>query len=182
MTGGAHGAVRSLPFESAAMARPRLLRDLACCLPMLAAGAASASGPTSRFDCQVTDTEALAQLGSDGGPAELTHFSCRVRGGLLDGFVATGTNIWNGQQRDGRLLGSLVVARKNGSVVVYEVTQVTRAAMPPGPDTGGWEGRGRGIYKLATGGAVALAGKTFRSVARSAGPGAFTIDTTVEGQ
>lgn len=162
------------------MARPRLLRDLACCLPMLAAGAASASGPTSRFDCRVTDTESLARLGSDGGPAELTHFSCRVRGGLLDGFLATGTNIWNGQQRDGRLLGSLVVARRDASVVVYEVTQVTRAAKPPGADAGSWEGRGTGVYKLGTGDAVALAGRTFRSVARSAGPGAFTIETTVE--
>lgn len=164
------------------MARTRLLRNLACCLPMLAAGAAFASDGTSRFNCQVTDTESLARLGSDGGPAQLTRFTCRVRGGLLDGFVATGTNIWDGQQRDGALLGSLVVARKDGSVVVYEITRVTRAAKPPGADAGSWEGQGTGVYKLGTGVAVALAGRTFRSVARSAGPGAFTIETVVEGQ
>ena len=148
---------------------------------MLASGTAFASEATSRFDCHVTDTESLARLGSDGGPAELTHFSCRVRGGLLDGFLATGTNIWNGSLRDGHLLGSLVVARKQSSVVVYELTQVTRNPMPPGADAGGWEGRGTGIYKLATGAAIPLAGRTFRSVSRSAGAGAFTIETVVEG-
>lgn len=164
------------------MARARLLRHLACCLSLLAPAAAYPSEVTSRFDCQVTGTETLARLASGGGAAELTRFNCRVRGGLLDGFLATGTNIWDGQQRDGLLLGSLVVARKPGSVVVYELTRVTRTPKPPGGDTREWEGRGSGIYKLATGDAVALAGRTFRSVARSAGPGAFTIETVVEGQ
>ena len=163
------------------MARARLLRDLACCLPALAAAASYASDATSRFDCHVTGTEALPGLASAGGVAELTRFTCRVRGGLLDGFLATGTNIWDGQQRDGLLLGSLVVARKDTAVVVYELTRVTRHAKPRGADVRSWEGRGTGIYRLATGHAIALAGKTFRSVARSAGPGAFTIDTIVEG-
>lgn len=164
------------------MARLRLLRRLACVLPALAAPAAFASDATSRFDCHVTGTESLPALASGGGTAELTRFTCRVRGGLLDGFLATGTNIWDGAQRDGRLLGSLAVARKGASVVVYELTRVARDDRPPGADARSWEGRGTGIYKLATGAAVALAGKTFRSVARSAGPGAFTIETIVEGE
>lgn len=166
------------------MASLRLLRDAACALPALAAAAALASEPASRFDCRVTGTELLPGLASAGGVAELTRFSCRVRGGLLDGFEATGTNIWDGEQRHGLLLGSLVVAHKEGSVVVYEVTRVTRAARPRGAGAGagpvGWEGRGTGIYRLATGPAVALAGRTFHSIARSAGPGAFTLETVVE--
>lgn len=162
------------------MAPPRLLRDLTGGLLSLAAAAALAGEPPSRFDCRVTDTESLPGLASVGGVAELMRFTCRVRGGLLDGFQATGTNIWDGEQRHGLLLGSLVVARKEGSVVVYEVTRVTRDARPHGVEGGGWEGRGTGIYRLATGPAVALAGRTFRSIARSAGPGAFTIETVVE--
>lgn len=160
------------------MACPRLTA-LACVLPLVAA-AALAGEPTSRFDCHVTGTESLPGLASAGGVAQLTRFTCRVRGGLLDGFLATGTNIWDGEQRDGLLLGSLVVARKDTAVVVYELTRVTRDAMPLGADPRSWEGRGTGIYRLATGPAIALAGRTFRSVARSAGPGAFTIETVVE--
>lgn len=162
------------------MARPRPLRHLACGLLPLAAAAAFASEPSSRFDCRVTATESLPGLASAGGVAELTRFTCRVRGGRLDGFQATGTNIWDGEQRHGRLLGSLVVARRDTAVVVYELTRVTRDARPHGADARSWEGRGTGIYRLATGPAVALAGRTFRSVARSAGPGAFTIETVVE--
>jgi hypothetical protein len=161
------------------MAPPRLLRHLACALPALAAGAALADEPTSRFDCRVTGSESLPGLASTGGVAKLTRFTCRVRGGVLDGFQATGTNIWDGEQRLGVLLGSLVVARKDTAVVVYELTRVTRDG-PRGADDRSWEGRGTGIYRLATGPAVALAGRTFRSVARSAGPGAFTIETVVE--
>lgn len=162
------------------MAPPRLLRHLACALPALAAAAAWAGEPTSRFDCRVTASESLPGLASAGGVAELTRFTCHVRGGVLDGFQATGTNIWDGEQRLGLLLGSLVVASREGSVVVYELTRVTRAARPRGAEAGGWEGRGSGIYRLATGPAVALAGRTFHSIARSAGPGAFTIETVVE--
>lgn len=180
MTGGAHGAVRSLPFESAAMARPRLLRNPACALLPLAAAAALAGEPTSRFDCHVTGTESLPGLAPAGGVAELTRFTCRVRGGPLDGFEATGTNIWDGEQRRGRLLGSLVLARRDTAVVVYELTRVTRDPGQRGADASSWEGRGTGIYRLATGPAVALAGRTFRSIARSSGPGAFTIETVVE--
>ncbi len=161
------------------MACPRLLRLLACVLPALAGGA-FAREDASRFDCHVTDIEPLAHLASGGGTAELARFTCRVRGGLLDGFVATGTSIWDGQQRDGGLLGSLVVARKDSAVVVYELTRVSRNARPPGADPRSWEGRGSGIYRLATGTATGLAGKTFHSVSRSSGPGSFTIETVVD--
>lgn len=162
------------------MARPRLLRDLACGLLPLAAAAAFASEPASRFDCRVTGTETLPGLAPDGRGAEVSRFTCRVHGGPLDGFVATGTNIWGGPLRDGLLLGSLVVARKANSVVVYEVQEVKRRARAPGADVQCWEGQGTGVYKLATGVAAHLAGKSFHSVARSAGAGRFTIDTVVD--
>lgn len=161
------------------MARPRALHVLAFLLP-LAAAPVLASEAASRFHCQVTGTETLAGLAPDGGTAELSRFTCRVKGGPLDGFVATGTNLWGGRLRDGLLLGSLVVARKAHSIVVYEVQEVTRRARPPGADARSWEGQGTGVYKLATGVAAHLTGKSFHSIARSAGPGAFTIETVVE--
>jgi len=160
------------------MARPRALHVLAVLVP-LAGAPALASEAASRFHCQVTGIERLAAMAPDGGAAELSRFTCRVKGGPLDGFVATGTNLWGGRLRDGLLLGSLVVARKAHSVVVYEVQQVTRRARAPGSDARSWEGQGTGVYKLATGAVAHLAGKSFHSIARSAGPGAFTIETVV---
>lgn len=145
----------------------------------VAAPATLAGGATSHFMCRVTSTSRLDHLGREGQPAELSQFTCRVRGGLLDGFVATGTNIWEPAKTSAVLIGSIVVARKAEATVVYEVEQATRRLASADGRARGWEGAGRGTYKLATGSAAALAGKSFHSVARYERPGAFTIDATV---
>jgi hypothetical protein len=146
---------------------------LACTAPLAQAGR------TSHFTCVVTGVRQLEHLGRDGQSAELSQFTCSVRGGLLDGFVAAGTNIWEPGKNSAVLIGSIVVARKADAAVVYEVLQATRKRVPPDGRAGSWEGGGRGLYKLATGTAAPLAGKSFRSVAHNDGPRAFTIDATV---
>lgn len=143
------------------------------------APAALAGGVTSHFTCRVTAVSQLDRLGHDGQPAELSQFTCQVRGGLLDGFVATGTNIWEPGRDSAVLIGSIVVARKGDAAVVYEVQQATRKLVRPQDPDHGWEGTGHGLYKLATGTAAPLAGKSFRSVARRQGAGAFSIDATL---
>ena len=145
----------------------------------LAAPVALAGGTTSHFTCRVTKTSQLDHLGRDGQPAELSQFTCRVRGGLLDGFVATGTNIWEPGKSRAVLIGSIVVARKANAAVVYEVQQATRTFTEAAGPAARWEGAGRGTYKLATGPAAPLAGKSFRSIARYDGPGTFTIHATI---
>ena len=155
------------------------VRSAALLALALVAPAALAGGSTSHFTCRVTSTSRLDRLGSEGQPAELSQFTCRVRGGLLDGFVATGTNIWEPAPASAVLIGSLVVARKAEAAVVYEVQQATRRLAAADGQARRWHGAGRGTYKLATGSAAALAGKSFHSVARDDGPGAFTIDATV---
>lgn len=142
----------------------------------LAAGVAlpaiAAANTHSHFDCRVTSATRLDHLGREGQQAELSRFTCLVHGGLLDGFVASGTNIWEpGRQRD-VLLGSIVVAHKAAATVVYEVQQATRSAT----DGAGRGGMGRGMYRLATGSAAPLAGRSFRSVAHSVGADAFTLE------
>lgn len=146
---------------------------------LLAAPAAVAASSTSHFDCRVTSVAQLDHLGRTGQPAELAQFTCRVRGGLLDGFVATGTNIWEPAPGGAVLIGSIVVARRADSAVVYEVEQASRKLADRDNPKGRWQGTGRGVYKLATGVAAPLAGKTFHSVARYEGPGAFTIESVV---
>lgn len=145
----------------------------------LAASLAAAEGATSHFACRVTSTAPLWRLGRSGQDAELSQFTCRVSGGLLDGFVATGTNIWEPARGREVLLGSIVVLRKGDSAVVYEVQRATRKLVEKAHGGPRWEGAGHGTYKLATGSAAALAGKTFHTIARREGPDTFSIDATV---
>lgn len=146
---------------------------------LLAAPAGVAAASTSYFDCRVTSVAQLDHLGRAGQPAELSQFTCRVRGGLLDGFVATGTNIWEPSTDGDVLVGSIVVARRGDSTVVYEVEQASRRPAAGEHRGGVRQGTGRGTYKLATGAAAPLAGKSFHSIARSDGPGAFTIEAVI---
>jgi hypothetical protein len=131
------------------------------------------------YDCRVTGTGHIAGLGAKGQAAELSHFTCRITGGLLHGFVATGTNILDPHKGGGRLLGSIVVAQKAGSALVYEVSEGTRRAKTIKGRVVGWESTGAGVYKSATGSAAPLEGKSFNSVVRSRSPGLFTIDVVV---
>lgn len=152
----------------------------AAVLVALGAPRSTAAGARYHSDCRVVDTTKLAHFGNEGQPAEMTHFTCRITGGLLDGFVVTGTNIWEPDAGGGRtLLGSLAFARKAGSTVVYEVNQGARKVQTSTGSSVSWESTSLGSYRLATGLAATLAGKTFSSVARSTGPGTFTIDNTI---
>lgn len=133
-----------------------------------------------RSDCQVTDTTRLEKLGRDGRAAHLSHFTCHITGGPLDGSVVTGTNIWDmGDEGGGALLGSIAVAQKTGSSVMYEVHDVTRSLKFSNGRAVGWEATSWGIYKAASGSAAPLAGKTFSSVARFTSPRTFTIENTI---
>jgi hypothetical protein len=145
----------------------------------LGAPLSSAAGTQYHSDCRVVDTTTLEHFGYEGHNAEMTHFTCRITGGLLDGFVVTGTNIWELEEGGGRtLLGSLALAQKAGSAVVYEVKQGTKR-IPTSKESSTWDSAGVGSFRLATGSAAPLEGKSFSSVARNTGPGTFTVDITV---
>jgi hypothetical protein len=138
------------------------------------------AGTHYHSDCRVVETTKLEHFGNEGQPAEMTHFTCGITGGPLDGFAVTGTNIWEPGSGGGRtLLGSLAVAQKAGSIVVYEVNRGAKKVQTS-QDPVRWESTSLGSYKSATGSAAPLAGKTFSSVARYTGPGTFTIDNTID--
>jgi len=141
--------------------------------------ALAAANTRSHFDCRVTGSTRLDRLGRNGQPAELSEFTCRVSGGLLDGFVANGTNIWEQGEDHDELLGSIVIVRKGDAAVVYEVQHATRRTPDPQRRGASREGTGYGLFKMATGSAAPLAGRSFRSVARSGAGGTFTVDTVV---
>lgn len=133
-----------------------------------------------RYECRITARSQMPRSGDRSRQAaEVSQFTCHVRGGLLDGFVAEGTNILEPRPGGGKLVGSIVVARKGRSSLAYEVSEGTRRYIANTGRRVGWESTGAGTYKSGSGIARRLVGKSFSSVARSSGPRAFTIDIVV---
>jgi len=132
-----------------------------------------------RYDCRITGRSQMPNARRERRPAEVNQFTCSVHGGLLDGFIAEGTNILEPQPGGGKLVGSIVVARKGRSSLAYEVSEGTRRYRTSNGRRFGWEATGAGTYKSGSGIAAPLVGKSFSSVVRSSAPGVFTIDIVV---
>ena len=134
---------------------------------------------TSHFGCRVVSLEHLDYLGSDGHHAQLSHFRCDVTGGLLDGFSAEGTHLWDAASGGSeRLLASLLVAQKGESRVVSELEQGARTFSAVG-HAAHWQASAQGTYKLATGSASALTGRSFAVTSRSQSAAAFSFDAVL---
>ena len=149
-------------------------------LAVWAAPSVAGDGGRYRSDCQVIDTTRLENFGPDGSPAQLSHFTCRIIGGPMHGSFVTGTNIWDvSDGAGGMLLGSIAIAQRAGSNVMYEVHDVSRNPQTRDGKVVGWEASSWGVYKAATGSAAQLVGKTFTSVVHYTGPRTFVIDNII---
>lgn len=126
----------------------------------------AASAQTFKNNCYPTGTSQLEQIGDRPNHAiQVNNFTCRFEGGILDGAVNTGINVyeWDGP-RAITLSGSSVI-RKPGGTLVTEVTgSVFTLQMAEGKMTGGTN-VGKGVVKLATGTLSSLKGKTYSFVA-----------------
>jgi hypothetical protein len=153
---------------------------LACALGASVAPLATVAQTRYHSDCRVIGEMNLEHFGREGQPAELSHFTCRISGGPLDGFVVNGTNIWELRGGQGSLIGSMAIAQKASSILVYEIQDVVRKQQTDQGRVIGRQGASHGIFKAGTGSAVSLVGKTFSSVARRTAPGRFSIDSVVD--
>ena len=133
-----------------------------------------------RYDCRVTGRSLVDGIGREGQTAQLSQFTCRVKGGLLNGFTATGSNVLEPRPGGARLVGSIVVAQKGESILAYEVGEGTRQLRMNNGEVVGWDSTGAGIYKWATGSAAPLKGKSFTSKVHSTGADEFIIDVVVK--
>lgn len=161
----------------------RISRAIACAAVCGASAfpALAETGVTYTSTCKVTDTTRLENFGRHGEAAQLSHFNCRISGGPLDGAVVTGTNMWDmADEAGGSLLGSIAVAQRADTRVMYELRNVVRRPRISDGRVVGWEATSWGIYKAASGSAAALVGRTFSSVARFTSPGTFTIANTID--
>jgi len=97
-----------------------------------------------------------------------------MQGGTM---TAMGVYEWSGNE--GKLLVANGVMRKPGSVVVYDTTEGSGSLVIVDGRPVGARTAGKGVYRLATGAAAELNGKTFSYSTRPVGNGQFIIEGTV---
>ena len=159
-----------------------LSRIAAVILAAVVCAPAHAQTPIAyKCHCHTAGTAPQEALGDrEGHAVSAGSYTCRVEGGPLDGGVLTGTNIYEWDKASAVGLSGNGVGRKPGATLVYQLGEFKNALTMADGKVTGFLATGSGTYKLATGTAASLAGKSFSYSARPAGPGQFTIDVKVE--
>jgi hypothetical protein len=136
---------------------------------------------TFRFLCQSVGIGPQEALGDrEGHNLSVTNYSCRVEGGPLEGGLVTGNTIYEWDKINGTGLAGNGVVRKPGATAVFQLADFKNTLTVADSKVTGFLATGHGTYKLATGSATSLAGKTFSYTSRPNGPGQFVVDIKVE--
>lgn len=144
----------------------------AACAPLTAAA-------MGHFVCSVVENIKLRTERPD-HQDYLTHYTCGVTGGQLDGYFVNVSTRWEINGNQGKLLGSVGHAKKGGATVVYETHEGTMKNVRIGDELAiGWESTASAKVKGATGSAAHLSGKTFSMHGRPVSPGKFSIDAVL---
>ena len=151
---------------------------------MSASAQPAAQNPTpgDSWLCTYAGASAMEPLGDRPGHAiREVHYVCIGQSGPMQGGTMTANGIYEWSGNQGKLLAANGVMRKPGSVVVFDTTEgsgnlVVVDGRPIGART-----TGKGVYRLATGAAAELNGKTFTYSTRPAPNGQFIIEGSVAG-
>ncbi|MDQ6628136.1 MAG: hypothetical protein M3Z29_06765 [Pseudomonadota bacterium] len=144
----------------------------------LSGGAMGQSQGTDKSICTFIGVNPQEQLNDRQGHAiSISQFTCRAEGGLLDGAVMTGSQIyeWNGVNAVGH--AGYGVYRKPGATVVYVNDEMRNSLTMADGKVTGFAASGKGHYAIATGTAESLAGKTYSYTAKPIGPGQFLLES-----
>lgn len=142
---------------------------------------AQGPAPSFRSTCQPIGVAAQEPLGDrEGHTLTVAPFSCVSQGGVLDGAVTSGSNIWELDKGAGVAVTGNGVIRKPGMLVLYVVTEGNYALTMAEGKVTGFNGTAKGFYKLATGSASSLSGKAYTAKFRNIERGQFVIETTVD--
>jgi hypothetical protein len=134
-----------------------------------------------KFLCHSIGTGPQEPLGDrEGHNLSVSSYSCRVEGGPLDGGVVTGNAIYEWDKTNAMGLSGNGVGRKAGAMLVFQLGEFKNALTLADGKVTGFLATGQGTYKLATGAAAPLAGKTFSYTSRPNGWGQFVIDIKVD--
>ncbi|HZM56603.1 MAG TPA: hypothetical protein VFC03_16400 [Acidimicrobiales bacterium] len=115
-----------------------------------------------------------------GHTISISQFTCKAEGGVLDGAVMTGSQIyeWNGVNAVGH--AGYGVYRKPGATVIYVNDEMKNMVIMADGKPAGFAASGRGHHALATGTAASLNGKTYTYTAKPIGPGQFLLEGKVD--
>ena len=106
--------------------------------------------------------------------------SCRTAGGVLDGALTTGQEIWEWDGPNGKMLLESGVIRKPGALATFELTDGQIALTMADGKVTGFTASGKGRWPTATGAAASLAGKSGSFKSWPTGAGQWEADWTVE--
>jgi hypothetical protein len=131
--------------------------------------------------CQDVGAGAPDRAGDrEGHMFSVDHYSCRMKGGPMDGALVTGSDVIEWDKTDGvEVLGDAAV-RKPGGFAVHQDAEGKFAVTVADGKVTGFTGAGKVRWVVATGSAAPLAGKTFRYTAKSTGAGQWEADATSE--
>jgi hypothetical protein len=136
---------------------------------------------TYRYLCQSIGTGPQEPLGDrDGHNISIYSYSCRVEGGPLDGGLVTGNALYEWNKTTAVGLTANGVVRKPGATAVFQLGDFKNALTVVDGKVTGFLATGQGTYKLATGTAAPLAGKTYSYTSRPNGWGQFAVDIKVD--
>jgi hypothetical protein len=158
---------------------------LACAFWLATTGASSQvavqnTGLKDSWLCTNSGASALEPLGDRQGHAiRAVHYVCTGQTGLMQGGTMTASGVYEWTGNDGKLLVANGVMRKPGSVVVYATTEGSGSLVIVDGRPVGARTTGKGVYRLATGAAAELNGKTFTYSTRPIANGQFIIEGTV---
>jgi hypothetical protein len=113
---------------------------------------------------------------TEGHSITVGQVTCHIDSGPLSGAILTGTDIYEWNGTNAVALSASGVVRKPGATAVYQESGGKLALTMADGKVTGWTATSRLTYVLATGGAAALAGKSFLITAKPTGPGQFTAE------
>ena len=148
---------------------------------LMHAPAFAQSGQSEKLICNAVGYSPAQPLGDRKGHSiAVSHSSCRIEGGPLDGGVMTGMTIWEWHKGNAVMLSSIGVSRKPGTTLAYQNTRGKMSLMMSDGKVVGVQGSGRGRCTMATGAAAAHKGKAYGFTFKSTGPSQFEIDVTYD--
>jgi hypothetical protein len=136
----------------------------------LSGNSAAESSHSYRLSCHAVGNSPAEPLGDREGHAlTASQATCLVEGGPLDGGVQTGTVIWEWDGPNGVVISGMGVQRKPGATAVFALLEGKAALTVVDGKMTGTSISGRGVYRVATGSAASLQGKTYTYTIGSSG-------------
>jgi len=155
---------------------------VATAIAMVTAAPAARGEDFAKFKCQdVGAVDTIEPAGDrDGHGIMAATVSCGVTSGPLEGGLGTVQGIYEWDKTTGAMLTEGGVIRKPDALVVFKMTEGKIVLTMAEGKVTGFTATGKGRLPFASGGAAAMAGKTFNWTAKGVGFGQYEVIWTAD--